>query len=167
MAAGSTYEPIATTTLGSAAASITFSSIPSTYTDLRLVFTGTGTAVANAWGIFNGDTGTNYSGTILNGSGSAAASARYTTNAYIYFTYYTNFPTTPPSMITMDIFSYAGSTYKTALYTLSQDYNGSGSVSVGVALWRSTAAINSVSIQAPSNTWATGTTATLYGIKAA
>ena len=32
-----TYEPIATTTLGSAAASITFSSIAGTYTDLRLV----------------------------------------------------------------------------------------------------------------------------------
>jgi glycosyltransferase involved in cell wall biosynthesis len=35
-----TYEPIATTTLGSAAASITFSSIPATYTDLRLVIVG-------------------------------------------------------------------------------------------------------------------------------
>ena len=32
-----TYEPIATTTLGSAATNITFSSIPATYTDLRLV----------------------------------------------------------------------------------------------------------------------------------
>jgi hypothetical protein len=32
-----TYEPIATTTLGTAAAFITFSSIPATYTDLRLV----------------------------------------------------------------------------------------------------------------------------------
>ena len=39
MAAGATYEPIATQTLASAAASITFSSIAATYTDLRLVLT--------------------------------------------------------------------------------------------------------------------------------
>ena len=39
MAAGATYEPIATTTLGSAAADITFSSIASTWTDLRISFT--------------------------------------------------------------------------------------------------------------------------------
>ena len=33
-----TYEPIATTTLGSAASTITFSSISGSYTDLILVF---------------------------------------------------------------------------------------------------------------------------------
>jgi hypothetical protein len=39
-----TYEPIATTTLGGAAATITFSSISSAYTDLRIVLVGTTTA---------------------------------------------------------------------------------------------------------------------------
>ena len=45
MAAGSTYTPIATTTLGSAG-TITFSSIPSTYTDLVIVLNGNGSRVA-------------------------------------------------------------------------------------------------------------------------
>jgi hypothetical protein len=59
MAAGNTYEAIATQTLGSAAASVTFSSIPGTYTDLVLVVamehvtTGTENIVMQ----FNGDTG--------------------------------------------------------------------------------------------------------------
>ena len=58
----STYEPIATTTLGSAASSITFSSIPATYTDLRLVLVHTPSAsTGNAQMQFNSDTATNYS----------------------------------------------------------------------------------------------------------
>jgi len=74
-----TYEPIATTTLGSAAATITFSTIAATYTDLRLtlVFT-TSVGGANVFFRFNGDTGTNYSYTSLEGSGSAASSSRNT-----------------------------------------------------------------------------------------
>ena len=60
-----TYEPIATTTLGSAASSITFNSIPATYTDLRVVLVGTTTATANCWLTFNSDGATNYSDTFL------------------------------------------------------------------------------------------------------
>ena len=52
-----TYEPIATTTLGSAAASITFSSIAGTYTDLRLVMVGTTSASDWAFVRFNGTDG--------------------------------------------------------------------------------------------------------------
>jgi len=59
-----TYEPIATTTLGSAAATITFSSIPATYTDLVIVFAGTATANLNPLMSFNSDSGTNYSTTV-------------------------------------------------------------------------------------------------------
>jgi hypothetical protein len=50
-----TYEPIATTTLGSAAASVTFSSISGSYTDLVLVVTGIGATVTTfPWIRFNG-----------------------------------------------------------------------------------------------------------------
>ena len=73
-----TYDPIATTTLGSAASTITFSSIPNTFTDLRLVLFG---VTLNATGTynqirFNNDTGTNYSWTQLLGNGSAAQAQR-------------------------------------------------------------------------------------------
>jgi hypothetical protein len=55
-----TYEPIATTTLGTAAASITFSSIPATYTDLRLVVMCKLLAHQLLMFRFNSDTGSNY-----------------------------------------------------------------------------------------------------------
>ena len=71
-----TYEPIATTTLGTSASSVTFSTIPGTYTDLVLVVAGTSAATNGNEMQFNGDTGNNYSFTLLYGTGSAAVSSR-------------------------------------------------------------------------------------------
>lgn len=167
MAAGATYEPIATTTLGSAAASITFSSIAATYTDLRVVLVGTTTATANCWLTYNSDSGTNYSDTILYGTGAAAGSNAHTTAARIVLNGSGNTNTTTPTFYTADIFSYAGSTYKTCLTTGSGDLNGSGDANSAVGLWRNTAAITTVTLTAGASTWKIGTTATLYGIKAA
>ena len=80
-----TYEAIQTTTLGSAAADITFSSIPATYTDLVLVYIGaTVSNNINYYLRFNGDTGTNYSYTYLSGTGSAVGSGRGSTTAFLY-----------------------------------------------------------------------------------
>ena len=79
-----TYEKIATTTLGSAAADITFSSIASSWTDIRLVFTGTSSVdYSNLFCRLNSDTGTNYSLTRLSGDGSTAASAQQTNQTRI------------------------------------------------------------------------------------
>ena len=167
--ATATYDLIASQTLGSAAASITFSSIPSTYTDLRLVITSiaTGASNYNLFYRFNGDTGSNYSRTILYGDGSSAAS-----NASVNFSFgaivFSIGINAIPSLCTMDIFSYAGSTYKTQLTTASVDTNGTGNVVRNVNLWRSTSAITSILFYTDaSNNFATGTTAQLYGIKAA
>lgn len=163
----STYTPIATTTLGSAASSITFSSIPATYTDLRLVLNVTSVSVSDNFQIqFNSDTATNYSQTLLIGNGTTASSTRYTSSSVIWDA--TNLSTTLPSFITLDIFSYAGSTNKTALMSSNEDYNGSGFTKASVHLWRSTSAITSIDIKMPSGrTFSIGTTATIYGIKAA
>ena len=70
-----TYEPIATTTLGSAVNSFTFSSIPNTYTDLVLVVVVPTAASSGTFGLrFNSDTASNYSHTTLSGNGSSAVS---------------------------------------------------------------------------------------------
>ena len=61
----------------------------------------------------------------------------------------------------------AGSTYKTALISYSEDTNGAGATGVKVTLWRSTSAITNITFTTSTSTFATGTTATLYGIKAA
>jgi len=60
-----TYEPIATTTLSTATASVTFSSISGTYTDLRLVIFALGATSDYPYVEINSDTGTNYSKTVL------------------------------------------------------------------------------------------------------
>ena len=160
-----TYEPIATTTLGSAAASITFSSIASSWTDLRLVLVGSGDT--NATLRFNSDTAANYSNTRLGGDGTATESARQTSTTSINTTASEGLPASTPAMVTVDVFSYTGSTNKTVLITHSQDKNGSGWVARAVGLWRSTSAITTISFTATGGTalFNTGTTATLYGIK--
>ena len=165
MADVSTEIALATTTLGTAAASITFSSISAAYTDLRIVLTGTDSNGQFVNVTFNSDTAANYSFTQINGSGSAATSSRGTSTANIQLA--SNASTTVPSFRSIDIFSYAGSTYKTALATDNIDVNGSGLVRCTVGLWRSTSAITSVTMTSLSSTFIIGTTATLYGIKAA
>jgi len=168
--ATATYDKIATTTLGSAASSITFSSIAASWTDLRLVLVPTtATASQGVFCRFNGDTASNYSQTNLYGSGSAAGSAKGTSVAYIDFDAATGGnSTTIPTLYTFDVFSYTGSTYKTGLLTNSGDRNGSGTVVAEVALWRSTAAITTMLLYSSSGSnFNIGTTATLYGIKAA
>ena len=165
MAAGATYEPIATTTLGSAG-SITFSSIPSTYTDLRLVVSGKSSSSYSGAIRFNGISTTTYSSTNLIGDGTAASSIRVSSDTAIYVGGWgASAGTTYPALITIDIFSYAGATYKTVLGTWSNDMNGTGSTERCIGLWRSTSAITSLSLF--ETNYAIGTVATLYGIKAA
>ena len=159
----STEVAIATTTLGSASTTITFSSIPGTYTDLRVVLCGIIQGGNNANGRYNGDTGSNYSNTMIGGDGSSANSYRNTNTTWIRFFDIAAAGGTYPQLITWDIFNYAGSTNKTSLATTSNDGNGSGAVERSVALWRNTAAITSVSIVG-TDTFPIGTTATLYGI---
>ena len=161
-----TYEPIATTTLGTAAASITFSSIAADWTDLRVVLVNVATTTFPQIR-FNADATANYSWTYISGNGTAAQSGRFTSQNEFYNNI--SGSATVPFMTTLDIFSYAGSTYKTMLWNETNDKNGSGTTSPKVGLWLSTAAITSISLRADiySTTFGVGTTATLYGIKAA
>jgi hypothetical protein len=161
-----TYEPIATTTLSSAAATITFSSIPSTYTDLRLVLTALAdSSTIGGYIIFNNDSGANYSWTNLRGDGSSASSSIIAPATQINLAFFASATTSIPAFYTADIFSYSGSTFKTCLITNAADKNGSGVTERHVGLWRDTAAINRIDIYTNSvNNFATGTTATLYGI---
>ena len=167
MAAGSTYSTIATTTLGSATASYTFSSIPSTYTDLILIAGHLNAASAgNAFKMqVNSDTGTNYSNTYLTGTGSSATSGRNTSADTLRF--FDNPNIIGPAVVTAHFMNYANTTtYKTVL---SRSNAAGYSVNAEVNLWRSTAAINSIKIffATSGNDMQAGTTLTLYGISAA
>jgi hypothetical protein len=159
-----TYEPIATTTLGSAAASITFGSVPATYTDLRIVLVALTSGGTNRIR-FNSDSGTNYSRTKITGDGSTATSTRSTSATGISFGANANPVSTIPYLNTVDVFSYAGSTNKTVLWDQELDLNGGGEISKGVGLWSNTAAITAIELSNNVGNFLTGTTATLYGIK--
>lgn len=163
-----TYTPITTTTLASASNTITFSSIPATYTDLRLVIYAIGSQAS--WSFYtryNNDSATNYSFTYINGNGTAASSGGNITQSAQNPINGSSLTTTP-ALITEDIFSYANTANKTTLATVSNDKNGSGDTTSNVFLWRGTSAINRIDIIANgANTFASGTVVTLYGIKAA
>jgi hypothetical protein len=167
-----TYEPIATTTLGSAASTITFSSIPSTYTDLRLMVSSRiesgGTNYAALFVRFNNLGTTIYSTTRLGGDGTSAYSNRASTQTELALTAGSAGSASASgtfNLSTIDLFSYTGSTNKTALATVSADNNGSGFVVRQVLLARTTSAITRIDLTDETGlNFATGTTATLYGI---
>jgi hypothetical protein len=161
-----TYEPLATSTLGTATATVTFGSISGTYTDLVLVVNAKSTSGGVDLSMqFNSDTASNYSKTNLYGDAGGATSTRQSnqTKANLNLAGYVT--TTFGTYQIAQIINYANTTtYKTYL-------SRAGNVSVGVdaivGTWRSTAAITTIALFVSGDTFASGSTFTLYGIKAA
>jgi len=162
-----TYEKIATTTLGSSQASIDFTSISGSYTDLVIIGSIKTATLTNpaCYVRFNNDTGSNYSVTSLYGNGSSAGSTKFNSQTFIRYNYVTDPNTTNFAPVIMNINNYSNATtYKTALTKF-------GLASIGldytVGLWRSTSAINRVTFTLESATnFASGCIFTIYGIKA-
>lgn len=168
-----TYEPIASQTLGSDSASVIFSTIPGTYTDLIVLAHTrlTGSFTATSYGIrFNSDTGSNYSSTQLLGTGSVAQSQRESSATYAYVSTSTAATGTANvfTPVTIHIMSYANtSVFKTVLAASDAE---NARVVRTVGLWRSTNAITSVTlvpVSAAQGDFKSGSTFSLYGIKAA
>jgi hypothetical protein len=164
-----TYTPIATQTLGSAASSVTFSSIPSTYTDLVLV-TNSGCATVGTSIFFqvNGDTGSNYSTTYLYGNGTAVGSGRRTSQTTGAIAFFAAMNTGFEHNSITSFLNYSNTTtFKT---TISRGNRASANdfpaAETTVNLWRNTSAITSIVVSAGAN-FIVGSTFTLYGIKAA
>ena len=158
-----TYEPIASTTLGSAASSVTFSDLPGTYTDLIVVFGGTAAGNGYISVRVNGDTASNYSSTHLRGTGTTATSIRYSSQTEIFVSQGHTLSTGVSDAVLM-LMSYANTNvFKTVL---SSAGNASIEVNRAVGLWRSTSAITSVTLIGSQN-FSSGAVFSLYGIKAA
>jgi hypothetical protein len=157
-----TYEPIATTTLTSTTRYITFSSIPSSYTDLVLVGFGKNTVAGdNLVYKLNGAT-SGYSTTRIYGSGSAASSTRWTTSVPVSLV---GFVGTEWGNFITHFMNYSNTTtYKTHLTRCNYANDG---VAAAVSLYQSTSAISSIEISMSDQSFASGSTFTLYGIKAA
>jgi len=161
-----TYTPIASITLGADAASVTFNSIPQTYTDLVLITNPKQSATSgnNIKFRINSDTGTNYSYTYIMGDGTSAStsrlsnvargelslrggnlsSANFNNNSITHFMNYSN-----------------TTTFKTVL---GRSNDAGISTELGVNLYRSTAAITSIQVFIEANAFSSGSTFNLYGI---
>lgn len=159
---------LATITLGSAASSVTFASIPATYRDLRLVsfvpsLTGSPTA-AGAFARFNSDTGGNYNTVYAYGNGSSTGSGTETNSTTLFWG---AFPAAG-GIDHWDILDYAQTDkHKSAIGRA--DGNGA-STWMYAGRWASTSAITSITLTSPdsgSDQFGIGTTFALYGIVSA
>ena len=169
----STYEPLATSTLGSAQADITFTAISSAYTDLILIFTGrfdsANTSRELRIQVGNGsiDTGSNYSITRMAGYGSGLFSDRVTngTNMTAGVIPAANAPSGYIGNAIYHFQNYSNTTTNKSVLNRTNDGNDWTESMVG--LWRSTSAINQIKIFGLSANLVAGSMATIYGIKAA
>jgi len=166
------YTSLQTVTVGAGgASSITFSSIPSTYTHLQVRLFGRTTS-SNAYATVyiqnNSDTGTNYTYHALSGSGSSASSSGRGTGSDTAMTVQNltgagatanNFGAT-----IIDILDYANTNkYKTMRELGGYDNNGSGYINLNSSVWLNTNAISSLTITADGN-FVQYTSAALYGV---
>jgi hypothetical protein len=167
-----TYEPIATVTIATDGQGWDFTSIPSTYTDLRLVVYGRGTFASTTfggYGRFNNDSGSNYSYTRLFSDGSAQSQRQTSADTFAVG----ELPSANASanifgQTVIDILNYSSTTIQKTVLVQTSAMTSTSYTFTYVNLWRSTAAINRITFgTAGLNSMKAGSMATLYGIKAA
>lgn len=171
MPAAQTYEPIATQTLGSATNLITFSSISQAYTDLILVVDAAVATGQDMYFRLNGDSGTNYSWTILYGTGTTPGTTRSGSNTLGMADYYGAPRTTlGTSVQILHFMNYSSTATNKTIFVRSNNADTGTGTDILTNLWRSTSAITSIELRmSPSATinFSIGSMFTLYGIKAA
>jgi hypothetical protein len=173
----SSYESIATTTVGSGGQStVTFSSIPSTYKHLQVrgIARNSSSTANDIEGFlvqYNSDTGANYSRHSLLGNGSSASAGSAVSDVKMYSGYSpTNGSTSNVfNGFVIDILDYANtSKYKTQRVLIGDETNNSANSNVGLwsGLWQNTAAINSITFYSTgSANFVQYSSFALYGIK--
>lgn len=174
--ASTSFESIATVTASGGQTSLTFSSIPQTYTHLQIRGLARDTSTAStgtlAQGIrINGVSSANYTYHTLAASGASIFPTGATGADGVYTDYVTPFDNAIAStfgVMLIDIHDYTSTTrYKTIRIFGGCDVNGSGG---GVTLasgflTNSTSAVTSITFPAPWTSFKAGSTFALYGIK--
>ena len=169
-----TYTLISSNVLSSSAASVTFSAIPATYTDLILRYSArgddTGTNVIAAL-TYNGAS-TNFSDTYFYGTGSATNSQRHSAAAYsLYYGGATGNGATANTFGSSEIYipSYTASQNKPAsVFTTTENNATAATIGAAALLWSNTAAITSITLTPFNGTipaFLSGSSFYLYGIK--
>jgi hypothetical protein len=169
-ASTTSYESIQTTTVsGGGASSISFTSIPATFTHLQIRHSATNSSADRFFKIqFNSDTASNYSYHVLQGDGASATASAGATQAFGICGLVPNSTTLPGVGIT-DVLDYANTNkYKTTKSLAGGDMNGAGGyVILYSSSWRSTSAITSITITPSTGNFSQYSSFALYGIKGA
>ena len=168
------FESIATNTVGSGGvSSVTFSSIPSTYTHLQIRATVRGGFVGSEEQFkirFNGST-SGYSSHWIEGDGASASAGNTWGDAEILLRYVSAGGTSASifGVLVLDILDYANTSKNTVIRTLmGYDKNGGGRATLCSGLWNNTAAVSSISlVPKDGSSWAEYSSFALYGIKGA
>lgn len=168
------YESISTTTVGAGGTpTVTFSSIPSTYSHLQLrmmVRTTASQSTDFPYLRFNGDSGANYSWHQMAGNGSSLSSGAATGDTYCIVERCTGANASADifGVMIVDILDYANTNkYKTTRHLGGFDANGSGQVNLQSNMWLNTAAISSITIGSSTSVGlAQYSSFALYGVKA-
>lgn len=161
-----TYTLIGNQTLGSAVSSVTFSSIPGTYTDLVLVSQPKSTSSeAIVYIQFNSIGGTSYSSTYISGNGTSATSGRRTNAGLGVIAEVYSTSTAGATTFVTQVMDYANTTtFKT--YLSRGNRTDTQGTEVMVGLCRSTSAVSSITLYIGGTTFASGSNFKLYGIEA-
>jgi hypothetical protein len=166
-----TYTLIASNTVGSGgAASINFTSIPATYTDLVIQYSiRISQAGTNDWALltFNSIGGTSNNAIYLRGDGSTAASSSGLTSNYIRGVIANGASSTASTFASNTVYipNYTSSNYKSVSLDGTQEDNATANYMVITAgLLTNTSVITSIQLAAPSGTFVQYSTAYLYGI---
>lgn len=170
------YELIETTVLGSAASSVTFSSIASTYKhlQLRIVARSSRSSSIDNIGIrLNSDSGTNYATHTLEGTGSSVSSGARTgdTATGRYKIPGNTAPANAFGASVIDILDYASTSKNTTTRHFAGMHETSASqyqIILSSGLWLNTAAVSSIYLyNLNAGDFVTGSRFSLYGIKGA
>lgn len=159
--------------LAAPAATITFTNIPQTFRNLRLVLTGRSAKAATTDMLylqFNGDTGANYDFQQLTGIGATAAGNEFFGANAIRMGYIPGANATADyaACAVVDIPNYANTTFQTVANSRVSQHYGTASGNMETYLiagfWRSKAGITSITLSLTSTVnFAAGTIAMLYG----
>lgn len=164
-----TYKKITTVTVtGATAASVEFTSIPATYTDVLVLASlrsNEAQIETNATISFNGS-GSNKSARTLYGGGSGSGvSYTYASEIYLWLSGGNSTASTFGNAL-IYIPNYAGSTNKSlSIDSVMENNATTSSMAMTAGLWSNTAAITSITITCGGGSFVTNSTATLYGIK--
>jgi hypothetical protein len=162
MSKTATYSLIASAT-PTGTTTVTFSSIPGTYTDLILILSTLSASGGNTHMRFNGDSTSLYSETRLTGNGTSATSSR-DLNTSLHYIAEANANSTTPSTGIVHIMDYANTT--TFKSSVGRGGNASQQLNAKAYLYRSTNAITSIVLTQDTANYTSGTTMKLYGIQA-